>query len=183
MFQKFLQWLLPTPTLALGQMTSTTFNAETGNEEKTLYSQYAQIEYGHDDRKLFVRFVCTYGLERLPEGHMYGGLDKKKYREWVRDGLVPWVGEVYFLNYAEEAIEVKPLSLRMTNERVDFDTNYEVQPKDMKITPPFILLGSNYGNEFEVEVIFEYEGQVVELKGNAQRLSVQEVKEKYSSPV
>ena len=181
MLRTLFEWLLPKPIYLSGEMVSTFTEAETGATIKMRYSAYSEYEYFHEDEKLFIRFVCTFGMERVPQGDMFRTLTRKKKQEWTRDGLLPWVGELYFINYADHLITVKPLSLTMQGETVTFDKNQELSPQVFVVTPPLVQLGSNFATEIDIAFSFEYEGKVIDIEGTAYRKTVEEIKSKYSA--
>lgn len=178
MFQQLLMWFFPKQVLMKGRMVSSEFNEITRKTEAILYSAYAEFEYMDEDEKLFVRFVYTFGFERILSDELVNA-PKKTMRQWLRNGLIPCAGEIYFLNYGDAPISVTPLSLTIDETTLTFDQSFDIFPRHLSITPAFESMVINYTTAFEVAIRFEYEGVVKELKGTARRLSVEEIKLKY----
>jgi len=173
LLQKLLFKLFPNQLSYTGNMVSSSLNEQTKKMEKTLYSAYAEYEFLTNDKKLFVRFVNTYGPERVPQGEQISN-------DLYKDGLIDWVGELYFINYSDKVLSVKPLKLRMMDKFVAFEEEYNIEPNAYTVTPPLRMVHSNYGTEFQVEFSFMYNGKLIELKSMAKRLTQDEVKLKYA---
>lgn len=180
MFDAVFRFLFPKQLLQ-GKMISTHLNSQTGLEEKLIYSPYSELEFTSADEKLFVRFVNTQGLERIPNGHPFENIPKKTLRQWFNDGLIPWVGEIYFINYSDHEISVKPHMLSMIGQTREFDEDLNIAANRIAITSPLVLIHNNYGVEFDVELSFSYGGDVVSLADVAKRLTVDEVSAKYAT--
>ena len=180
MFKSLFQYFFPKSVMS-GKMLSTKFDPNTGEQHTTTFSPYSELEYTTSDNALLVRFVMTYGFERVPKGHPYANMSNKSLRQWSADGFLPCVGEIYFINSSDDIKAIEPVSLKMLRDSMTFDNEIEIQPDRIHITPPLVAMGLNFSIETDVEFSFKYHSEVINVKGLAQRLSVEEINEKYSS--
>lgn len=181
MFKFLSHWFRSARGINTGLMVAQKPNAQTGRMEEIHYSTYSEYEYRVEDKKILVRFVTTFGKERLPanlEGKsalLYGS-DK----QLLRDGLTQWVSEVYFINYTDSPVTIKPVQLTISSETLKFESVLTIEAHSHAITPPLVQVQSNYGTEIEVDFSFIIDEKLHEVKGVAQRLTLDEVRAKYS---
>ena len=181
MFKSLFRWFRSNRRINTGLMVARKSNEQTGKMEEIHYSTYCEYEYRIDDKKILVRFVTTFGKERLPED--LGGKSPLLYgsdKQLLRDGLTQWVSEIYFINYTDAPVTIKPVQLTISNETLKFVSALTVEARSHAITPPLIQVQSNYGTEIEVDFSFVIDDKLHEVKGVAQRLTLDEVKAKYS---
>ena len=179
MLNTIFQYLFPKHVMQ-GTMLSTIVDKKTGDLLTTTYSPYAEYEYTTPDQALLVRFVNTCGFERVPRKHPFTSMPKDTLRQWNNDGMIPSVGEIYFLNYSNEMITVKPDMLKFIEESMTFEEDIEIRPGVPYVTPPLVSVILNFSKELDVEFSFIYKDNTYDIKGTAQRLSMEEVNEKYS---
>ncbi len=168
-------------TAYVGYMNESKTNPKTGKFETIEYSPYYELEFRTEDRVVLSRLVISLGPERVPPGYQHSGTFAKDLQRSYRDGIVPWVTEIYYINTSDEEISVKPTYVKVGHKTKNFEHNYTITPSKWKITEPVIFLTSNYGTQTDVEYKFIYNGKEEHVVGIAKRLTKSEVKAKYSN--
>lgn len=165
----------------VGYMSVSKTNPTTGEFETINYSPYYELEYRTKDNVILARLVITLGPERVPEGyvhteHHYASDMSKAYR----NGIVDWVSEIYFINTSDAETKVTPIYLKVGVDEKDLNGEFSIQPAKWKISEPLIAISSVYGTQSNVEFSFIYNGEEHIVKGVAKRMTVNEIRTKYS---
>ncbi len=161
------------------RLVETTYD-ESGQERQVVYSPYMELEHYSDDKAVLARLVISLGPERVPDGYQHSGTFAKDLSRSYRDGIVEWVSELYLINKSEEPIDVELISVTSDGKSKQFGTVFQIEPQKWAISDPVIELDSSYGIRAEVEFSYSYAGKTYDVKGNAERLTVDEVRAKYS---
>ena len=157
---------------------------ESGNDPKTgrsyeiQYSPYFELEQHSDDDVVLARLVVTLGSERVPKDYKFP--ESRDASADRRDGLVEWVAEIYFINTSKQPITLTPKAVS-AKERRSFDQPMDIPPRELRITPALVGIGSNYATATEVSFDYEYAGKTYHVEGKAPRMTVEQVKAKYGS--
>jgi len=179
MFKALMEWLFTRFKPITGRMLSS-YVDENGNQIVKNYSTYAEYEFIHEDEKLFIRFVATYGMERIPKEHPFFKPSVRMKQEWIHCFMLPCVGEIYFLNYSNHLISVKPTYLKMNGETLDFQESFDISSREFATTTPLVQIISNLSTEIDIKFGFEYEGETREIDAVASRKTTEAIQSKYS---
>ena len=153
---------------------------ENGVETTTHYSPYMEMEQRSDDKVVLSRLVVSLGSERVPAGYVHEGPFADDLSRSYRDGIIEWVSELYLINTSDSPIEVELVSVSADGKSANFGTTHIIPAGKWYISPPLIELHSNFGTKTKVEYAYRYLGKLYEVKGMAERLTIEEVEAKYS---
>lgn len=161
-----------------GMLVESGSDPKTGRSYEIRYSPYFELEQHSDDGVVLARLVVTLGGERVPKDYKFP--ESRDAAADRRDGLVEWVTEIYFINTSKQPITLTPKVVSAEGRR-SFDQHLDIPPRELRITPALVGIGSNYATAAEVSFDYEYAGKTYHVEGKAPRMTVEQVKAKYGS--
>ena len=142
---------------------------------QVIYSPYYELRHQSDDGKLLAHLIITSGKERVPPGYRHSGPFADDLVEAYANGIVEQVLEVYFSNQSEADVSLRFLRAEFLDKGIECDHVIPLPPRGRGITRGVITLGSNYGTEIPVRVVYDYDGKQYTVAGMAKRLAVDEL--------
>lgn len=154
-----------------------------GKTHQVRYTPYYALDYFDEESGILCRTFVTLGDERLPAEY------KKDYKKTSKNmfknaELVYAVAETYFYNYSDKPIIVKPLSFTWKgviseDPLVITDFQIPVAAKSQAITPPIVDHAFYLQPSFTIEFELLIDDKKHLIKGEAKRLTPDDIKKMY----